>query len=119
MSILKYLSEPANIRKTISLVSLVAKTLAQLFNGGEAEVRVVNGFNTHENVGKIQEGGTAVLTFGSLNEQWDNMNSGSDVLGLGRFSYSRFVGEDGRATWVICGYQPCKSNGTSTFRPQI
>jgi len=92
--------------------------LAQLFNGGEAEVRVVNGFNTHENVGKIQEGGTAVLTFGSLNEQWDNMNSGSDVLGLGRFSYSRFVGEDGRATWIVCGYQPCKSAGTSTSYQQ-
>eukprot|EP00984_Skeletonema_dohrnii_P001486 scaffold477_cov75-Skeletonema_dohrnii-CCMP3373.AAC.1 len=41
--------------------------LAQLFNGGEAEVKVVQGCNSHDgNISRVQEGGTGVITFGPL-----------------------------------------------------
>ena len=85
--------------------------LAQLFNGGESEVKVIHGCNVHEGaISRVQEGGTGVLTFGQLAEQFDHMNSGQDVTaGLGRFSFSRYIGENGISTWVVCGYQPCKS----------
>ncbi|KAL7498396.1 hypothetical protein ACHAWT_006230 [Skeletonema menzelii] len=93
--------------------------LAQLFNGGEAEVKVVHGCNYHDGaISKIQQGGTAVLTFGPLIEQFDHMNSGTDATGLGRFSFSRYIGDNGIATWVVCGYQPCVSKGPSTSYQQ-
>ena len=93
--------------------------LAQLFNGGESEVKVIHGCNVHEGaISRVQEGGTGVLTFGQLAEQFDHMNSGQDVTGLGRFSFSRYIGENGISTWVVCGYQPCKSKGPSTSYQQ-
>ena len=93
--------------------------LAQLFNGGEAEVRALQGSNVHDGaIGRVQEGGTAVLTFGHLVEQFDHMNSGKDVTGLGRFTFSRYIGENGIATRVVCGYQPCVSKGPSTSYQQ-
>ena len=93
--------------------------LAQLFNGGEADVRAVQGCNAHDGaIGRVQEGGTALLTFGQLVEQYDHMNSGTDVTGLGRFTFSRYIGENGIATRVVCGYQPCVSKGPSTSYQQ-
>ena len=48
--------------------------LAQLFNGGESEVKVIHGCNVHEGaISRVQEGGTGVLTFGQLAEQFDHM----------------------------------------------
>jgi len=42
---------------------------SQLFRGGEADIRSVAANNVHENVGRVQEGGTALLVFGALIEQ--------------------------------------------------
>ena len=93
--------------------------LAQLFNGGESEVKVIHGCNVHEGaISRVQEGGTGVLTFGQLAEQFDHMNSRQDVTGLRRFSFSRYIGENDISTWVVCGYQPCKSKGPSTSYQQ-
>jgi hypothetical protein len=94
--------------------------LAQLFNGGEAEIKVVHGQNIHDGkISKVQEGGTGIIMYGPLLEQFDFMNIGTDSSGLGRFSFSRFVGDSGIATWVVCGYQPCVSKGTkSNFQQQ-
>ena len=46
---------------------------SQLFRGGEAEVRSVAAHNTHEGkvVGRVQEGGTAMVLFGQLVDQYD------------------------------------------------
>lgn len=51
---------------------------SQMFKGGEAEVRSVTAHNTHEGkeVGKEQEGGTAILLFGDTIEQDDSEASG-------------------------------------------
>jgi hypothetical protein len=63
--------------------------------------------NVHENVGKYQEGGTAMMNYGNLLQQFDPEGSGRDDLGLGRWTYMRFVGDDRIVTRIICGYSPC------------
>jgi hypothetical protein len=87
-----------------------------MFNGGETDLRAIASHNVHESVGKYQEGGTAVLSYGNLLQQFDPEGSGRDDLGLGCWTYMRFVGEDRIVTRVICGYSPCankkKDSGT-------
>ena len=54
-----------------------------LFRGGEAEIRSVVAHNLHKNVGRVQEGGTSMLLFVSLIQQFDADHSGKDDTGLG------------------------------------
>ena len=75
----------------------------QMFNGGETDLGAIASHNVHETVGKYQEGGTAVLSYGNLLQQFDPEGSGRDDLGLGRWTYMRFVGDDRIVTRVICG----------------
>ena len=75
--------------------------------GGETDLRAIASHSVHETVGKYQEGGTAVLSYGNLLQQFDPEGSGRDNLGLGRWTYMRFVGDDRIVTRVICGYSPC------------
>ena len=88
----------------------------QLFKGGEAAVQSIVAHNVHESVGKIQQGGTALMLFGQLLQQLDPNESGKDPTGLGRWSVMTFQGE-GVRTRIICGYNPCyntkKDSGTS------
>ena len=88
----------------------------QMFNGGETDLRVIASHNAHESVGKYQEGGTAVLSYGNLLQYFNPEGSDRDDLGLGRWTYMRFVGEDRIVTRVICRYSPCankkKDSGT-------
>ena len=58
----------------------------ELFKGGETEIRVVVAHNAHENVGRTQEGGTALIAYGDLVEYFDPDNSGKDETGLGRWT---------------------------------
>jgi hypothetical protein len=57
---------------------------AQMFRGGEAEIRAVAGHNTHEGkqAGRVQEGGTAMLCYGELIEVYDSAASGKDDSGF-------------------------------------
>ena len=88
----------------------------QMFNGGETDLRAIASHNIHDLVGKYQEGGTAVLSYGNLLQYFNLEGSGRDDLDLGRWTYMRFVGEDRIVTRVICGYSPCankkKDSGT-------
>jgi hypothetical protein len=87
-----------------------------MFNGGETDLRVIASHNVHESVGKYLEGGTAVLSYRNLQQQFDSKGSGRDDLRLGRWTHMRFVGEDRIVTRIICGYSPCankkKDSGT-------
>jgi hypothetical protein len=56
----------------------------QLFKGGEAPIQSNAANNVHENVGRIQQGGTSLLLFGNLTQQLDLNKSGKDPTGLGR-----------------------------------
>ena len=53
---------------------------SQMFTGGEADIRSVAAHNVHENVGKVQEGGTALLAYGPIIEHLDLKGSGKDVF---------------------------------------
>ena len=60
--------------------------LSQMFNGGECEIRSVAGHNVHENkCGKVQQGGTGILLYGSLIDQYNFEANGKDNTGLGRW----------------------------------
>eukprot|EP00956_Cyclotella_meneghiniana_P012309 scaffold17488_cov39-Cyclotella_meneghiniana.AAC.2 len=80
---------------------------SQLFRGGEAEVRSVSAHNTHEGkeLGRVQEGGTAMVLFGQLIEQYDFEASGREDSG--RWVVMVFRGENGITTRIVCGYNPC------------
>ena len=51
--------------------------------------------NVHKNVGRVQEGGTRMLLFGSIIQQFDVDNSGKDDTGLGIWCYMTFYGSEG------------------------
>jgi hypothetical protein len=88
----------------------------QMFNGGETDLRAIASHNVHETVGKYQEGGTAMKSYGNRLQQFDPEGSGRDDLGLGCWTYMQFDGDDRIVTWIICGYSPCankkKDSGT-------
>jgi len=49
--------------------------------------------NTHENIGRVQEGGRSLLLFGSLTEQLVHEEPGKDESGLGRWSVMTLKGD--------------------------
>jgi hypothetical protein len=65
----------------------------QLFKGGEAALQSVVAHNVHENIGRVQEGGTSLLLFGPLTEQLDNDQPGKDESGLGHWSVMTLRGD--------------------------
>ena len=87
-----------------------------MFNGGETELRAIASHNRNEDAEKFQEGGTAMMVYGNLIQQFNPKASGRDDLGLGRWTYMLFRGTNNTVTWVICGYSPCankkKDSGT-------
>ncbi len=90
----------------------------QLFNGGEAALQSVVAHNVHENIARVQEGGTSLLLFGALTEQLDHDQTGKDETGLGRWSVMTLRG-DGVRTRVVCGYNPCYNknpNSSTTYQ---
>ena len=57
----------------------------QMFQVGEADIRAVVAHNVHKNVSKYQEGGTSLLAYGPIVDQYDLEHSGKDNTGLGRW----------------------------------
>ncbi len=70
----------------------------QMFNGGETELRAIAAHNVNKDAGKFQEGGTSMLVFGDLIEQFDPEGLGQDNLGLGRWTFMKFSGGNGVVT---------------------
>ena len=58
----------------------------------------------------MQQGGTSLLLFGSLIDQYNFEESGKDDTGLGRWVVMTFQGSDGIVTRIVCGYNPCVTN---------
>jgi hypothetical protein len=79
----------------------------QLFRGGETEMRSIVAHNTHENVRRVQEGGTALMLFGSSVQHFNAPESGRDETGLGRWVVITLSGAEGFTTRIVCGYNPC------------
>jgi hypothetical protein len=87
-----------------------------MFNGGETELWAITSHNRNIDAGKFQEGGTAMMVYGDLIQQFNPEESGRDDLGLGWWTYMLFCGTNNTVTRVICGYSPCankkKDSGT-------
>jgi hypothetical protein len=56
----------------------------QMFKGGEVAIQSVTAHNTHENIGRVQEGGMSLLAFGNVTEYLDHYQLGKDKTDLGR-----------------------------------
>ena len=68
----------------------------------------------HNNVGRVQEGGTSLMTFGPMIEQYDSENSSKGDTGLGRWVVIAFRGSEGHTTQLACGYNPFYSKKQRT-----
>ncbi len=79
----------------------------KMFNGGETELRAIASHNKNKEARKFQEGGTAMIVYGDLVQQFDPEESGWDDLGLGRWTHMKFKGDNNISTRVICGCSPC------------
>ena len=89
--------------------------ISQMLNGGECKIRLVAGLNVHEKkCGRVQQGGTCILLYGSLIDQYDFKASGKDNTGLGRLVSIVLRGADGIKTRMMCGYNPCYSMKKAT-----
>ena len=75
--------------------------LAEIFIGGETKIWTVEANNIHENVGKTQEGGTALTMFGPMIEHLDLSGIKKDESGLGRWVVMIVKGE-GCVTKIMC-----------------
>ena len=69
----------------------------QLFYGREADLRSIVAHNTHKNVGRVQEGGTAMLVFGPMTQHMD-LTQAKDPTGLGRWVVTTLRWENGFVT---------------------
>ena len=73
----------------------------------EDTVKAVGAHNVRENVGRTQEGGTAMVAFGETTAYVKSIIK--DDTGLGRFSGMRYCGSNGHATAIVVAYNPCKN----------
>ncbi len=92
----------------------------QLFKRGEAEMQSIMAHNVHEDVGKVQQGGTSLILFGQLTEHLDHNESGKDPTGLGQWSVMTLKG-DGVQTGIVCRYNPCRNsklNSRTSYQQQ-
>ena len=87
-----------------------------MFNGGGCEIRSVAGHNVHENkCGRVQQGGTGILLYGSLIDQYNFEASGKDDTRIGRWVSMVLKGADGIRTRMVGGYNPCHSTKKATW----
>ena len=84
--------------------------LSQMFNGGGTDIRTVAGHNVHENVGRVQQGGTGLLLYGPLCQHLQFDESGAEDTGMGRWVVMSLQGEDGFVTRLVSAYNPCYNN---------
>jgi hypothetical protein len=77
-----------------------------MFNRGETELWALASHHRNEDAGKFQEGGTAMMVYSDLIQQFAPEESGQDKLGLGWWTYMQFCGDNNTVTQVICGYSP-------------
>ena len=73
-----------------------------MFRCGEAEIRSIAAHIVHDNIRRIQEGGTSMLLYGPLVYQYDFKHSDKDDTGLGRWVVMVFQGSEGIKTRIVC-----------------
>jgi hypothetical protein len=70
----------------------------QMFNSGETELWAIVSHNRNKDTGKYQEGGTEMMVYGNLIQQFNPEDSRQDDLGLERWTYIKFTGCDNIVT---------------------
>ncbi len=78
------------------------------FFSSENKLQTVASYNTFENFGHKQQGGTFGLAFGQLASKVQDI--GQDDLG--RWTWMLFQGRAGHWVQVIVAYQPCKATNS-------
>jgi hypothetical protein len=68
----------------------------------------IAGYNTHENLGRRQYGGTFQLTFGAMAARV--VDTGVDERQLGRYVWTKFQGRNGHLAHIISIYVLCKTS---------
>ena len=94
---------------------------SHIFSAVEAEIRSIAAHNVHENVGRVQEGGTRMLFYGPLVYQYGFKHSGKDGTGLGRWVVMVFQGSEGIKTKIVCDYNLCynkKMDSITSYQQQ-
>ena len=81
-----------------------------MFRGGEANIRSMEAHNVYENVGRVKEGGTRMILYGPLLDQYDFEQSGKYDKGLGRWVVMVFQAPEGIITRIVCGCNSCYKN---------
>ncbi len=71
-------------------------SFSQLFKGGEAAIESMVAHNVHENIGKVQEGGTRLMAIRPLTEYIKHDQPGKDKTGLGQWAVMTLKGGRGR-----------------------
>jgi hypothetical protein len=74
-------------------------------------LRTIASYNTHENFGRKQRGGTFGLAFGQLATQVSKV--GTDESGMGRWSWILVTGRNGQKARIIVAYQACRNKATA------
>ncbi len=70
--------------------------------------RAIAANNIHQNVGRVQEGGTGMVSFGNSTGFITKM--GRDPYGLGRWCWTLYGGGKGHNTKVVVAYNACKNS---------
>jgi hypothetical protein len=80
----------------------ISISFSKLFGGGEVDVHLVVA-HVHEDIRKVQEGGTSMLMLGPLIEYLDMSEGGKDMNGLGWWVVMTVKGGNGTITRIVSG----------------
>jgi hypothetical protein len=84
-------------------------------------MRSVAAHNTHEKFGRLQAGGTFMISFGSLADRV--VETGQDPTGLGRWVWMKCRGQEGIVTRIAVFYRPVyrksSKNHMSVYQQQV
>ncbi len=70
--------------------------------------RAIAANNIHQNIGRVQEGGTGMIAFGE--STGFIMSTGKDPYGLGQWCWTLYGGRKGHNTRVVVAYNACKNS---------
>ena len=76
----------------------------QAFRVVEEDILSIAAHNVQGIIGRVQEGGTIMLLYVPLGDQYYFEHSDKDDTGLGRWVVMVFQGSEGIKTRIVCGY---------------
>jgi len=77
----------------------------------EQPICCIAGYNTHEDIARAQEGGTAVVVYDHMATIY--MHTGTGQTGLGQWCWFSVESKHGNTTRLVSAYQPCRTTNKS------